>query len=64
MFSKKGFGYSVKINHVDVDSFIQNKGPRWDRVCLVWTGTSFENFPLQNDKLGKGKRDLGEVRLG
>jgi hypothetical protein len=30
----------------------------------VNVGTSFENSPLQNDKLGKGKRDLGEVRKG
>ena len=43
-----GGGYSVKINHVDVDSFIQTKGPRWDLVCLVWTWTLFENLFSKN----------------
>ena len=32
---KIGVGDYIQINHVDVDSSIQNKGPRWSHVGLV-----------------------------
>ena len=34
-----------KYYRVDVDSFIQNKGPHWDLVCLVWYFASFGTLP-------------------
>ena len=37
---KNGSVIRSKYYRDDVTSFIQNKGPRWDLVCLVWTPRS------------------------